>query len=173
MSDKLIYQVEGYATCRDYELLADLMQKGSVVCLVDYKGMADRYRDVARTIFNPASVLSWQMSVRGMTYVMASSRKEFIEQCQQLNVEVVLPKQDLAAPTVAEAVKGLCAAKVELIKRRDSLREQGMWIRFDAICNQYTKELAAIDERLDALTQLRYIPSQTGPEAGARVNRQS
>lgn len=52
---------------------------------------------------------------------------------------------------VAEAVKGLCAAKLELIKCRDSLREQGMWMRFDEIWKQYTAELAATDARLDAL----------------------
>ncbi len=73
------------------------------------------------------------------------------------NVEDVgQPKREasLAAPNgyaVAEAVKGLCAAKLELIKCRDSLREQGMWMRFDEIWKQYTAEIADTDARLDAL----------------------
>jgi hypothetical protein len=61
------------------------------------------------------------------------------------------PFAEAGGYAVAEAVKGLCAAKLELIKCRDSLREQGMWMRFDEIWKQYTAELAAIDARLDDL----------------------
>jgi hypothetical protein len=76
----------------------------------------------------------------------------------------------LAAPNgyaVAEAVKGLCAAKLELIKCRDSLREQGMWMRFDEIWKQYTAEIAATDARLDALMKPHTDQAQRiGADAG-------
>lgn len=78
------------------------------------------------------------------------------EECARTAADDDQPKREasLAASNgyaVAEAVKGLCAEKLELIKCRDSLREQGMWMRFDEIWKQYTAEISATDARIDAL----------------------
>lgn len=67
---------------------------------------------------------------------------------------------------VAEAVKGLCVAKVELIKARDRLRDDGMWMRFDDIWKQYTSEIAATDARLDALMMGRSGTTEVGKVQG-------
>jgi len=58
----------------------------------------------------------------------------------------------------AEAVKGLCEAKLELIKCRGRLADGGMWMRFDEMWKQYTKEIAEIDARIDALTTTKTKP---------------
>jgi hypothetical protein len=85
-----IFLVSGYQTSKDYERLADLMQKQSVICMVDY---GKDCRDVAHTLWLPSESNDgfWQLSARGIGYVYGTSRQEFIAQCQKHNVEVIFP----------------------------------------------------------------------------------
>jgi hypothetical protein len=85
-----IYQISGYETGKEYEWLADAMQSQSVICITDYGKYC---RDVAHTLWTPSSDGDgiWQLSGRGITYIYATSREEFIRQCEQYNVEVLMP----------------------------------------------------------------------------------
>ena len=60
--------------------------------------------------------------------------------------------------SLAEAIKGLIGVKLELIKCRDRLTENGAWIRFDSIWDQYTDDLNSIDARIDEL--IKYTGKQ-------------
>jgi hypothetical protein len=85
-----IFKILGYETSRDYERLADLMQRQSVICIVDY---GKDCRDVAHTLWSPSRDGNgvWQLSARGIGYVYAFSRAEFINQCVRANVDVLMP----------------------------------------------------------------------------------
>jgi len=85
-----IFQIGGYDTSRDYEQLADLMQKQSVICIVDYERDC---RDVAHTLWSPSHDGEgvWQLSARGITYIYGFNREDFIKQCQSRNVEIIFP----------------------------------------------------------------------------------
>lgn len=78
-----VFLVSGYAVNRDYEWLADEMERRSLICLVDFD---DDLRDVAHTIWTPGL---WQLSARGTCYVWARSREEFIRDCARANVEII------------------------------------------------------------------------------------
>ena len=60
--------------------------------------------------------------------------------------------------SLAAAINGLMAAKLELIKCRDRLTENGEWIRFDSIWDQYTEDLNSIGARIDEL--IKYTGKQ-------------
>ena len=83
-----IHQISGYETSRDYERLADEMQRRSVICVVDCYGDC---RDIAQTLYSDSKdgEGTWQISSRGNGYVYADSRGQFIRQCGRLNVEAI------------------------------------------------------------------------------------
>lgn len=91
---KIVHEVAGYETSRDYEKLADLMQSQSVICMVDcYNG---DFRDICQTIFSPADIgikETWQISARGISYVYQWDRAGFIRQCERSNVEFIIPSK--------------------------------------------------------------------------------
>lgn len=74
-----------YNTSSDYEHLFALMQETPVVCMVDYD---ERCRDIASTLFSGSM---FSVSVRGMAYISAFSKEEFIRQCGELNLEFIDP----------------------------------------------------------------------------------
>jgi hypothetical protein len=88
-----IFELKGYENNRDYERLADIMQTQSVVCIVDY--MKD-CRDVAHTIWSPSEDGRgiWQLSARGIGYVYAWGREDFICKCRHLNVDIIFPNAE-------------------------------------------------------------------------------
>ena len=85
-----IFEIKGYESSRDYERLADIMQTQSVVCIVDY--MKD-CRDVAHTLWSPSEDGRgiWQLSARGIGYIYAWGRDDFICKCKHLNVDIIFP----------------------------------------------------------------------------------
>ncbi len=92
-----IYQISGYDVSADYDRLADEMQKRSLICIVDYEG---DLRDVAHTIWSPSKDGNgtWQLSARGITYIYAFSREEFLLRCSQYHVEVLMPNDEMTSP---------------------------------------------------------------------------
>lgn len=89
MAVPLVHQIAGYRTSRDYARLVELMQRHSVVCVVDSFGDS---RDVARTVFEgPAETGLWMVSARGIGYLHARSREEFIAQCAKNHLEFLEP----------------------------------------------------------------------------------
>ena len=93
-----IFQISGYKTSRDYERLADTMQEQSVICIVDY---GKDCRDVAHTLWSPSRDGKgvWQLSARGIGYVYALSRSDFISKCTCANVDALMPDvQSSATP---------------------------------------------------------------------------
>ena len=89
-----IFKISGYKPSREYDKLADEMQVRSIICLVDY---GDDCRDVAHTLWSPSEdgTGCWMLSARGITYICAFSREEFINQCVRANVEVLIPIADI------------------------------------------------------------------------------
>ncbi len=50
-----------------------------------------------------------------------------------------------------DAIKNLNETKQKIIKCRDDLRAQGMWMKFDEIWKQYTSEIESIDAQIKTL----------------------
>ena len=73
----------GYASSRDYEYLYEAAKKTSIVCIVD----SFECRDICATSFHGDC---HQVNARGIGYIYASSKEEFLEQCQKLNLEFLL-----------------------------------------------------------------------------------
>ena len=82
----VIRNVEKYETSRDYELLADLMEKTSIVCIVDHL----ECRDVCHTIVYKNDR---QLSARGISYIWADTKEGFIKQCTLYDVEFLVPNK--------------------------------------------------------------------------------
>ena len=72
----------GYNVSRDYEALYDMAHSKSVVCFVDYS----ECRDIAATLVRREDI---EISARGIGYVWATSKAEFVMQCRRLNVEFI------------------------------------------------------------------------------------
>jgi hypothetical protein len=88
------YDLAPYSGSRDYELLADLAAKASILCIVDFEGL----RDVARTNYmRRGDQELWQVSARGMGYITAFNRADFIALCGHRNVEFMVPTADGAS----------------------------------------------------------------------------
>lgn len=81
-------KLAGYRTSRDYAALYRLSADASHVCIVDYKGRYEVYRDVAQTI---AAGEDRNVSSRGVTWVAADSEEEFAQQCAAVNLEWIVP----------------------------------------------------------------------------------
>ena len=88
-----IFAITGYPVLRDYDLLAFLMQRQSVICIVDY-GKEGDIRDVGHTLWSPSGDGAgvWQLSARGIGYIYAFSREQFLAECAAANVEFIVPK---------------------------------------------------------------------------------
>ena len=85
-----VYQLAGYNGSRDYDRLAELAKVRSVICIVDYQ----ECRDVAHTIYSACDGLeSWCVSGRGIGYVQAFDRADFIARCEAANLEFIEPPQ--------------------------------------------------------------------------------
>jgi hypothetical protein len=80
----VVRAITGYTTSQDYELLFELMQKSSIVCVVDFQGC----RDVAQTLCRDGD---YQICVRGHGYLWTDDKDEFIRFCSLINVEFVVP----------------------------------------------------------------------------------
>jgi len=78
----------GYKTSKDYDALFDTVQKQGVICILDYNRIGTR--DVGHSIFSPHSGLI-EISARGICYIWAELKSEFIEQCETLNLEWIEP----------------------------------------------------------------------------------
>jgi len=91
-----IRDITGYETSRDYERLADLMHKQSIVCIVDY---GKDCRDVAQTLWTESrsGAGTWQVTVRGVGYIHEFSRSEFIASCHAANLEFLVPTKTTEA----------------------------------------------------------------------------
>jgi hypothetical protein len=82
------YELAPYTGSRDYEQLADLAVQASILCIVDYDG----HRDVARTNYMQRRDQElWSVSARGISYVTAFNRADFIALCAHRNLEFIAP----------------------------------------------------------------------------------
>lgn len=81
----------GYKTSRDYSALYDLALKQAVICIVDY----NKSRDTAATIFHGGTL---QVSARGICYISAETREDFVSQCGQADLEYLDPESQVAVP---------------------------------------------------------------------------
>lgn len=100
---KIIRDLTGYSTSRDYRALYELAKIQSVVCIADYYGGAQRdldgnpapvYRDVCQTIAG----YGVQVSCRGVCYADdigpgddPDGVEPFVESCEAVNLEWVVP----------------------------------------------------------------------------------
>lgn len=86
------YDMAPYSGSRDYERLADLACKDSIICVVDFEGQ----RDVARTNFMRRGEQElWSVSARGFGYITAFNRADFIALCGHRNVVFIEPAGEL------------------------------------------------------------------------------
>jgi len=78
-----------YKTSKDYERLFDLAKTQRIICIVDY----DTCRDTARTNYNKSQKFgeSIEINGRGIGYVWAHSKEDFIKQCEREHVEFIEP----------------------------------------------------------------------------------
>lgn len=77
-----------YSGSRDYAQLVALACADSIICIVDYEG----HRDVARTNYmRRGDQEMWTVSARGIAYITAFSREDFISLCEHRNLEFIVP----------------------------------------------------------------------------------
>ena len=81
-----------YPTSKDYSLLWELTKTKRIICIVDYdKPFGDGYqmRDIAHS-----SVEIYEetrdIGARGISYIYALNKKEFLLQCAKKNLEFLL-----------------------------------------------------------------------------------
>jgi hypothetical protein len=96
----MIVPTANYPTSRDYRQLWELAHTAAIVCIVDLDhGKADTCRDIARTVHSPEwSPELVQVGSRGIGHVWAESLEAFISQCEQCNLEWLVPPAALAEP---------------------------------------------------------------------------
>jgi hypothetical protein len=88
---EVIRDIKGYPTSRDYAKLWELAQKQSVVCVVDF---GKDCRDVAQTITNACYT---HVSARGICYTDGDTVEKFTAGCARVNLEWLVPDEDLKA----------------------------------------------------------------------------
>lgn len=88
----------GYKTSRDYSALYDLAMKQAVICIVGY----NKSRDIAATLFYQDTL---QVSARGICYISAETREDFVSQCGQADLEYLEPagQGEFSAPSLLTA----------------------------------------------------------------------
>ncbi|TES63849.1 hypothetical protein E2P84_38980 [Burkholderia cepacia] len=105
--------IAGYLGSRDYDLLADLARRSSVVCFVDYRtGEGEPLRDVARThcdLHHGKEV--FLIAARGFGYIHAFGEDEFRKFCVHWNVEFIEPSSTAAVGQPTEAAGWIGAVK--------------------------------------------------------------
>ena len=89
----MILPLANYSTSRDYRRLWELAHDHSIVCVVDYEPeLHDIYRDIATTTYFPEwSPDVMQVCSRGIGHIWAQSIEEFIEGCEDCNLEWLQP----------------------------------------------------------------------------------
>jgi hypothetical protein len=84
-----IRNIKDYPVSTNYEKLWELAQKQGVICIVDYDRINSwLVRDVCSTIF---SQHNYEVSARGIAYISAETKEEFLEQCKKRCLVWVLP----------------------------------------------------------------------------------
>ncbi|CAB3754069.1 hypothetical protein [Paraburkholderia humisilvae] len=87
------FVLAGYAGSRDYERLAALASKASIICIVDYDmpGVGT-VRDIARTQYTlHRKDEVFMVSARGISYIHAFGKADFIGLCEFRQVEFIEP----------------------------------------------------------------------------------
>jgi hypothetical protein len=148
-----IHELAKYNTSRDYEKLADLMQKESIICTVQYH----ECRDTGRTVFSTSEDGHgiWQINGRGMGYVYAFNRTEFIEQCTRGNVEFIEPPESVRSVHSVHEVQAPTDPKKypTLAQVATADREQlARWARF--LPSPSAEELEIINEIMERFTAM-------------------
>lgn len=93
------FVLAGYAGSTDYERLAGLACKASIICIVDYDmpGVGT-VRDVARTQYTlHRGEEVFMVCARGISYIHAFGKADFIGLCELRHFEFVEPRQRVAA----------------------------------------------------------------------------
>jgi hypothetical protein len=80
-----------YKTSREYTLLADRMERETIVCFCRYISS----RDVCHTQFDGTYRM---VNSRGFGYIWADSLEDFIRQCEQAELEWLIPNVHLTTP---------------------------------------------------------------------------
>jgi hypothetical protein len=83
----VVRHIVGYATSKDYAKLAELMETQSVVCICRYSTC----RDVCQSVYDGKT---WMLNARGIGYIYAFDVKDFITQCEQSEVEWIVPNAE-------------------------------------------------------------------------------
>jgi hypothetical protein len=88
----MIVPTANYPTSRDYHQLWKLTHAAAIVCIVDCDPGKSDCRDIARTAHSPDDLPQLvQIGSRGACYVWAETIEDFIAQCQQCNLEWLVP----------------------------------------------------------------------------------
>jgi len=87
-----VHQLDAYDGSKDYERLAELAKKHSIICILDYQ----EHRDVAKTIYSfqeGRDETWWKVSARDISYITADNHEGFIASCKRLNLAFIEPSQ--------------------------------------------------------------------------------
>lgn len=93
------FVLAGYAGSRDYERLAGVARKASIICIVDYDmpGVGT-VRDIARTQYTlHRGEEVFMVCARGISYIHAFGKADFIGLCELRHVEFIEPPHCAAA----------------------------------------------------------------------------
>lgn len=83
-----IYEIANYGGSRDYARLAELAKMHSVICMVDNDGC----RDAAKTVYKDyRDDGAWEVGARGICYVWAHNKADFVRKCATVNLEFIEP----------------------------------------------------------------------------------
>lgn len=85
-----------YATVRDYDFLWTLLKTTPVICissLIQDGVQPDKWhRDIAVTQWAHGMA---KIGARGLCYVWAADKEQFIEECKRCDVEYILPNEEI------------------------------------------------------------------------------
>lgn len=150
----------GYPFSRDYGRLIALARHASVVCFVDYHvGGAGVVRDVARTAFSAGDGREvFEINARGTGYVQTSTEKSFIERCEALNLEFVVPPAPITGD-FAQLVRGW----------RDQLLWAGRPAAGSGGAGRIERVLDDMNQRIVAGEDIEPEPARSGVMAAAQA----
>jgi len=85
-----------YTMSKDYCTLYHLVKVSRIICVVNYDTKIDGYqiRDVCQSqVIKDSEIID--IGCRGYSYIWATNKDDFIEQCKRKDLEYFIPNKDM------------------------------------------------------------------------------
>ena len=74
-----------YKTCKDYNILFELVKTQRIVCFIKKNNIFDICANT------PSNSNNIEIGVRGISYIYTDKKEEFIKQCEDYELEFIMP----------------------------------------------------------------------------------